>query len=1125
MIKRKSLFVVTLAFLIIFSVVSVYSQVTVVIHQPPPDQLKVEHLWKLDLINNTDSTFTVKLRGMVTETSEGLILEASSSEFKLPPGFMQITRPEEISPIDVSYANTKYKEIIIRTGSVPAGDYEACIYVLHAQSGAELGKDCIQQQVSHPTPPQLISPADGAQITEKFPVFTWLPPIPIPPGQQASYKLKIVEILTNQSPIDAMQSNPAYFEQEDITSTSFQYPISARALYVPKPPEPYDGFYAWQVTALVGGTEIGKSEVWSFKLPNLTGQITLVSPKEGATLPKEEKYPLFQWTPPTPTPPGITYNLKIVEIQEGQSKEEAMNNTSFFEKKGIKTTSFKYPSSAKLLYVPKPQEPYGGGGEPVEPKPNPPVKAAPKFAWQVTAFTSGSKTGESKVGLFYVIFSSSDEDGEDWALDPVTPDHGKPVENPNPGFVWRALQLKNGKRPKVKYSLHIIYQRGNDILNRKNPRSYYKSWTVDSLNKYTFFTKNGIKDTVFEYPKDAAALKSGDVYMWWVEAKYKNRTFHSDTISYFPFRWTFREYDFGDAPDPTYPTLRLNNGARHKWECCGDGYTRIPGGGDWWPHDISTKCLCCERWHVAPENQAWLGKFFAGYSGTLPVTPPPGWECSDLVARENKCLPENNGIDIEGDSRIRHATHDNYDDGVYFNPRIYYCCANDSVYIDVMVHIHRDFNRTRPLYFIGWMDWNGDRTWTAGENIRFTSAVPLWGTITPGNVSSGVYVMIDPRTWPHYDHTGACCAIYRLNFPCNWDGASTMWARFRLFVNDAPTANDYQTPASTIPGGETSSGEVEDYRIECQQSPDTTCQCECDTPFVSGPNLVVNGDFATGTITPNTSGYSLNCTTRMTQGEYCIDNTTVGHHPSWSETGMGGSNFLMLNGSTTPGTVAWRSSPITVTSGSTYRFCVFANNLIPPSSSRSAPSIQLKVNSVPVSPIIPLPENPNVWVPITGTWTAGVTAATLEILSTSIEPGGNDFGIDCISFIECTPPDSNQCQCEILKVHINGTPVEEGDRIDISGASVFLPVSRDFDVTANCNDCSITSYGWTITKPDGSTDTNSTSAFTYSFTRNGLYTFEITITCSDGSTCSRTFSVNIEASGGATGRIHEPPIR
>ena len=68
--------------------------------------------------------------------------------------------------------------------------------------------------------PSLISPANGDTIPAgQQPTFTWLPPMPIPPGQ-ITYKIKIVEIIDEQSPADAIKNNKPFFEKEGIRTSS-----------------------------------------------------------------------------------------------------------------------------------------------------------------------------------------------------------------------------------------------------------------------------------------------------------------------------------------------------------------------------------------------------------------------------------------------------------------------------------------------------------------------------------------------------------------------------------------------------------------------------------------------------------------------------------------------------------------------------------------------------------------------------------------------------------------------------------------------------------------------------------------------------------------------------------------
>ena len=71
----------------------------------------------------------------------------------------------------------------------------------------------------------------------------------------STYKLKIVQITGNQSPVIAFETNRAFFEKEDLRIPSFQYPISGSKFLNGKK-------YAWGVT-----TESGHSEVSFFIFP------------------------------------------------------------------------------------------------------------------------------------------------------------------------------------------------------------------------------------------------------------------------------------------------------------------------------------------------------------------------------------------------------------------------------------------------------------------------------------------------------------------------------------------------------------------------------------------------------------------------------------------------------------------------------------------------------------------------------------------------------------------------------------------------------------------------------------------------------------------------------------------
>ncbi len=250
------------ALLLCIGTTATAQNVTVILSQPPPNQLRVSDLWRVQLFNNSDEPIEVFLQGIATRVGEGQIVDAESRIFTLPPGRLAV-KGSQLEPITVNQSNPKYRDIVTRTGTVPSGEYEICVFVRSAATGEELGSDCITQIVERLSPPILIAPIDESDVQETLPIFTWTPPVPAPAGSRVSYTLRIAEILGRQTPYDALQSNPAFYEKTGIPTTTFQYPPAARSMQNNKR-------YAWRVTAFSSNVSLGESEVWQFtKKPQL----------------------------------------------------------------------------------------------------------------------------------------------------------------------------------------------------------------------------------------------------------------------------------------------------------------------------------------------------------------------------------------------------------------------------------------------------------------------------------------------------------------------------------------------------------------------------------------------------------------------------------------------------------------------------------------------------------------------------------------------------------------------------------------------------------------------------------------------------------------------------------------
>ncbi|MCI0715524.1 MAG: hypothetical protein L0Y77_04275 [Chlorobi bacterium] len=242
----KSLAILFLTVILVTSL-QAQNQVSISLKQPPPNKLGVSEMWNLELNNTTGSDIKIYLTGTATEERDGLIIEGKSKVFTLKPGRSNY-KYNNFSNAEVKYNNSKYKEIILRTGNAPEGTYTICVTAYTEQGEIAGLENCIIQPVQEAGSITLLSPADGEEIdTEQPLIFTWtiLP-------KAKDYTLKIVEIRTGQSPDAAMKENRELFMKDGIRTAVFKYPINEKK---------FEGGskYAWQIS-----TGESKSDVWEF---------------------------------------------------------------------------------------------------------------------------------------------------------------------------------------------------------------------------------------------------------------------------------------------------------------------------------------------------------------------------------------------------------------------------------------------------------------------------------------------------------------------------------------------------------------------------------------------------------------------------------------------------------------------------------------------------------------------------------------------------------------------------------------------------------------------------------------------------------------------------------------------
>ena len=332
--------------------------------------------------------------------------------------------------------------------------------------------------------------------------------------------------------------------------------------------------------------------------------------------------------------------------------------------------------------------------------------------------------------------------------------------------------------------------------------------------------------------------------------------------------------------------------------------------------------------------------------------------------------------------------------------------------------------------------------WTSNTDGDWTSNEQNPTNITPG----GTTVYTVKYTDPDLECPGRASVEVVVRQPpnptitANYCGDS----QFIELVSD----NDYSSYRWEANGELLGTERTLDVEIAKTYTLTVTDDLGCEgTGYINVSNeLITNGDFEEGNegfyteynYKPNPTRYSNNnqgTSALWPEQTYAISNDARQDPYSWHPNfygqdhtyGNGNGNFMLINGAPASGKVVWRQTIENIQPNTNYYFNAWGMNLNPSSPAR----LQFKVNGVNTGTIAELSQaatptsNGQVdrsnWVQFYSNpfWNSGnSTTAVLEIVNLNTNTGGNDFGLDDISFgtleqiVFEIDPDNNSILCE-----------------------------------------------------------------------------------------------------------------
>ncbi|MDB5250684.1 MAG: hypothetical protein JWQ40_5078 [Segetibacter sp.] len=236
-------------------------QISINLQLPPTGIVMKNQLWNIAVVNSGSSAQEVYIGLTLLNASDNQpVLTATTKVITVNKGAF-LLKSTDLNPIQYHYISPINNVDQTPNGFLPIGNFMACftVYKHEYETYIELAEDCVPVEVAPLSPPLLNTPENEAVIETPFPLFSWIPPVPINLFNELSYDLILVEVLQGQEASQAIQQNVPVYNIGNYRSLFNNYPASNKSLDTAKT-------YAWRIVARNNNQFAAQSEVWTFKL-------------------------------------------------------------------------------------------------------------------------------------------------------------------------------------------------------------------------------------------------------------------------------------------------------------------------------------------------------------------------------------------------------------------------------------------------------------------------------------------------------------------------------------------------------------------------------------------------------------------------------------------------------------------------------------------------------------------------------------------------------------------------------------------------------------------------------------------------------------------------------------------
>lgn len=234
-------------------------------------------------------------------------------------------------------------------------------------------------------------------------------------------------------------------------------------------------------------------------------------------------------------------------------------------------------------------------------------------------------------------------------------------------------------------------------------------------------------------------------------------------------------------------------------------------------------------------------------------------------------------------------------------------------------------------------------------------------------------------------------------------------------------------------------------------------------------NLVTNGDFSLGNVGFTSAyGYVGPGGNLYPEGYYSVDTNANNYHSNFfgHDHTSGSGKFMIINGAVYAGQAVWQQT-VNVTPNTNYNFSTWISSL----NTGNPANLRFSISGVLQGSAIIAPSVINSWISYSTVWNSGSnTSAVISIVNDNTIAGGNDFGLDDITFTTtCTNANAGQVAVTVNPVPTANAGADQNScygqsaTLTATGGGTYVWSTGATTASISVNPTTTTSYIVTVT--------------------------------------------------------------